>query len=148
MKNLFLLVILSVAGIASISILSSCNSPAEKVENAQDKVAEANKDLEQANQEYLMDIDKYRRETNEKIAANEKIIADFNSRIEMQKANAKEDYKMKVAELEQKNTDLKKKMDDYKESGKEKWEAFKVEFNSDMQKLGDAFKNFTTDNKK
>ncbi len=108
MKNLFLLVILSVAGIASISILSSCNSPAEKVENAQDKVAEANKDLEQANQEYLIDIDKYRRETNEKIAANVKIIADFNSRIEMQKANAKEDYKMKVAELEQKNTDLKK----------------------------------------
>ena len=39
-------------------------------------------------------------------------------------------------------------MDDYKESGKEKWEAFKVEFNSDMQRLGDSFKNFTTDDKK
>ena len=43
---------------------------------------------------------------------------------------------------------MKRKMDDYKEEGKEKWETFKTEFTHDMDELGTAFKNLTVKNVK
>lgn len=48
----------------------------------------------------------------------------------------------KITVLEQKNSDLKKKLDDYKVEDKEQWEKFKVEFSKDMNDLGTAFGNF------
>src|SRR5438105_33508 len=80
--------------------LTSCNSPAKKVEEAQKNVKEANKDLAKANEEYLADIESYRKETADKIAANDRSIAEFNSRIKEQKREAAADYKLKIAKLE------------------------------------------------
>ena len=48
----------------------SCNSSAEKVEKAEDEVKVANENLDEANSEYLADIEKFRLETNEKIDEN------------------------------------------------------------------------------
>ena len=55
---------------------------------------------------------------------------------------AKADYHNKIMELEQKNSDMKKKLDDYKTEGKQKWEIFKTEFSHDMDELGKAFNDF------
>ena len=54
----------------------------------------------------------------------------------------------KIDELEQKNSELKKRLDDYKADGKEKWEKFKAEFSHDMDELGKAFKDLTVKNVK
>lgn len=124
------------------AILTSCNSPAEKVENAEMDVVEADLKLAEANDEYLNDIAAYKVQTADKIAANQKSIDDFNKRIATEKKEAKADYQMKIAELEAKNNDMKKKMDDYQAQGKENWEAFKAEFSQDMNDLGNAFANF------
>ncbi|GAB2616780.1 hypothetical protein GCM10027035_11430 [Emticicia sediminis] len=129
-------------------IVVACSSPTEKVEDAKTDVVEANKELDDANVEYMADMAKYKTETAEKIAANEVIIKDFNTRIASQKKDAQVEYRQKVAELEQKNTDMKKKMDDYKLDGKENWEKFKTEFNHDMDELGKAFKDLTVNNVK
>lgn len=133
--------------IASTAILS-CNSPAEKVENAQTDVVDANKDLEKANEDYLVEVEAYKKETADKIAANEQSIKEFNARVADEKKDARVEYKQKIAELEQKNTDMKKKLDDYKQDGKENWEKFKTEFNHDMDELGKAFKDLTVKNVK
>jgi Skp family chaperone for outer membrane proteins len=132
--------------VASIAI--SCNTPAQKVENAQADVVDANKDLEKANAEYTADIESYRNATAEKIATNEKSIADFKARTDMEKKDAKAEYKKKIADLEKRNTDMKKKMDEYQEQGKENWETFKTEFNHDMDEIGNAFKDLTVTNVK
>lgn len=137
--------ILSIA-IITTTLLTSCNNSTEKVENAQAAVVEANENLDEANQEYLADIETYRTETSEKIAANEKSIADFKLRVENEKKEAKSEYKKKIAELEQKNSDMKKTMDDYKAEGKDKWESFKTEFSHDMDELGKAFSDLGTNN--
>lgn len=39
---------------------------------------------------------------------------------------------------------MKKKLDDYKADGKDKWEQFKKDFSRDMDDLGNAFKDLTT----
>ena len=126
------------------AIMTSCNTPTQKAENAQDKVTEANQDLDKANQEYLVDIENFRKETADKIAANNQSIAEFKARIENEKMEAKADYKNIITELEQKNSDMKMKLDDYKTEGKEKWEIFKTEFSHDMDELGKAFNDLTT----
>ena len=128
--------------------LTSCGTPAEKLENAENNATEANKDLNEAHEEYMASIETYRKETAEKCEANEKSIADFNARIENEKSEAKADYKKKVAELEQKNSDMKKKMADYKAAGKENWENFKTEFTHDMDELGKAFKSLAVNDVK
>ncbi len=130
------------------AIVTGCNTPAEKVENAENKVTEANKDLDKANEAYVTDVANYRIETANKIAANEKSIADFKARVATEKKETKEAYNAKISDLEKKDTDMKKKMDDYKLEGKEKWEIFKAEFSHDMDELGKSFKDFTVKNVK
>lgn len=144
MKKLIIVTTLFV----STFIVGACSSPTKKVEDAKTEVVEANTELDIAQAEYMADMDKYKTETAEKIAANDLIIKDFNDRIASQKKDAKVEYKQKVASLEQKNTDMKKKMDDYKLEGKENWEKFKTEFNHDMDELGKAFKDLTVKNVK
>jgi predicted nucleic acid-binding Zn-ribbon protein len=134
----------SILTLAALSILAcaavtSCKTPAEKVEIAQEN-------LTKANDEYLIDIENYRKEAATKIAANNKSIAEFNERIEDKKEAAKIDYKNKIADLEHKNTDIKKRLDDYKADGKDNWEIFKIEFSQDLEALGKAFKDLATKN--
>ncbi len=133
---------LTAATVMLAAFLTNCTTSEQKMNKAEQEVADANIALENANEEYLADIEKYRKETAEKIAANEKSIAEFNARIENEKLDAKADYKKKVAKLEQKNSDMKKKMDDYKANGKEKWDTFKSEFSRDMNELGHSITNF------
>ena len=130
------------------TIITSCNTPAGKVENAEENVVAANEDLNAANEAYQKEIDSYRKEAAEKIEANNKSIAEFNARIALEKKDAQDDYKKQIATLEQKNSDMKKKMDDYKAEGKEKLEKFKTEFNRDLDELGKAFKDLTVNNVK
>ncbi|MBA4258600.1 MAG: hypothetical protein C0446_05520 [Chitinophaga sp.] len=126
--------------------LISCNTSAEKVEKAEDEVKVANENLDEANAEYLADVEQFKLETNQKIADNAKSIADFNARIATDKKLAKAEYKEKIAALELKNTDMQKKMADYKADGKDGWAKFKEEFNHDMDELGKALKDFTVKN--
>jgi hypothetical protein len=52
-----------------------------------------------------------------------------------------------LAELEQKNNELKDKLMEFKEDETTKWKSFKNEFNRDMNDLGSSLKNFTIKNK-
>ena len=130
------------------SFLTSCTSPAEKVENAQTNVEDAKKDLSLANQEYLAEIENYRKEESGKILLNEQSIADFKVRVAKEKKEVKADYEKQIAELEQKNSDMKKRLDEYKAESKEQWATFKTEFGAEMNNLGKAFKDFTEKDKK
>jgi F0F1-type ATP synthase membrane subunit b/b' len=122
---------------------ASCKTPAEKVENAQNNVNEAQADLNQANSDYQADMEKFRKATADSIEANNKSIIAFKARIEKEKKETREEYRKKIAALETENTDMKKRMDDFKADSKEKWEAFKLSFSKDMHELGDKFRKLT-----
>lgn len=147
MKKNKIIFILTGFVLATGIFFTACNTPAQNVEKAKEDVDAANKNLEAANEAYLADVENYRKETAEKIAANDRSIAEFNTRIENEKADAKADYKRKIMELEQKNTDMKKTMNDYKAEGKEQWENFKNDFNRNMDELGNALEDLTTKDK-
>ncbi len=134
------------------SAFIGCRSSSEKVENAQENLIEAENKVVDAKQdlnEALNDsIQQFRRESDAKIIAHEKSISDFKARIAKEKIQNRAKYEKKLAELENKSTDLKKKLDDYKESGKEQWEKFKIEFNNELDEMGNDLKSFSTKNTK
>jgi len=130
------------------AILTGCETSAEKVEKAQINLSQANKDLDEAQEEYVTDIESYRKETDEKIAANEKSMAEFETRVANEKKEAKADYNKKIMALQQKNIDMKKRMDDYKADGKEKWELFKADFTKGMDEMGESLRDLTSEHSK
>jgi len=128
------------------AILNSCNAPTEKIDFVQNNYIESNKDLGINKDEYLVDVAIYRIETADKIAAYEKNLVDLKARIAMEKNDNKTEYDNKIAELENKDTDMKMKMINYKIDGKENWEIFNKQFKYDMDELNKAFKNLASKN--
>jgi chromosome segregation ATPase len=128
------------------AIFTSCNSSTEKVENAEENLKEANQELNKANEAYLLEIENYRKETAAKYETNRQSIIEFEARIASEKKEVREEYQKKIAELEQKDTDTRKKLDNYKAISKEEWEKFKAEFSHDMEELGKAYSDLTKKN--
>jgi hypothetical protein len=137
---------LSAAILLTGAIFTSCNTAAEKVDNAEDKSIKADEDFNSAKEEYLADIENFKIETTAKIDANNQMITDFKVKIASSKKDAQIYYQEQITILEQKNIAMKEKLDTYEESGKDNWKSFKIEFNKDMADLGEAFKNFTVKN--
>jgi hypothetical protein len=52
-----------------------------------------------------------------------------------------------LTDLEQKASEIKKKVHEYKEEGKDKWAAYNDKFNHDLDELGKALKNFMVKSK-
>ena len=138
--------ILTLAILAALTI--GCNSSSKNLEEAQEEVVDAHNELDQANLDYDADMENYKLETTKTIEANNQSIAEFKVRIANEKKEKKAEYEAKINELDQKNSDMKKKLDEYQADGKEKWEAFKIEFSRDMNELGLAFKDLTVNNTK
>lgn len=155
MKKSFFIFALST--IVTGFVFTSCKSDVEKEADAVEEVQDAKEDLNEVQNEVAADTvaqadnsewNSYKTKAQASIAANETRISDLKS--EMNKVGSKMDakYKKSVTVLEEKNVALKAKIDGYKSSNKTEWESFKREFDSDMTKLGDAFKDLTVDNKK
>jgi len=89
-----------------------------------------------------VEIDTYRKQYNDSIAANQRSIDELNARIADEKAERREEDKKRAAELETKNSEMKRKLDEFKASTKADWESFKTGFNHDMHELGQSIKDF------
>jgi uncharacterized membrane protein len=133
--------------IAAIFV-SSCNSPAKKVEKAQDNLNEAKEEYTQAYKDSVADYQSFRTTSEERIASNEKVIAAFKAKIASDNRKLKFNDQKMIDEFEQKNIDMRKKMEAYKESTKDQWIEFKKEFNHDMDELGKALHDLTVKNTK
>lgn len=125
------------------AVSTSCKTPAEKVEKAQENVTKANNELDSAISDYVKDIDAYRLATSVRITENEKTIAELKANVSKQKMKDRAEYERQIKALEQKNVELKKKLDSYKAEGNEKWRTFKAEFSKEMDDLGKSIKDLT-----
>jgi predicted transcriptional regulator len=142
---------LAIAVFMAGTMLSSCQSSADKVKNAQDKVQDAQDKVvvakQELNQAIKDSIQQFRKESEVKIIANEKSIAEFKARIAKEKKENRVQYEKRLAELEQQNRDMKKRLEDFREDGKENWASFRNKFNHDMEEMGKSFHDFWAGNK-
>lgn len=130
-------------GIAAVTL--SCESSAEKVENAEEDVVKAESDLKKANAEYEADVKSYKTATKEQIEKNNRQIDAYKKQIDNKKKEVKAEYWKQIAEIEKKNADMEKRMDEYKADSRSSWQSFKKEFKEDMDELGSSISNFFRD---
>jgi len=144
--------IFGLVSIAMVIVLfNGCKSPAEdnettNTEDINENLVEAKESLDEAKKEYVLRYQAFKLESDNKIAENEKVIAELKAKAKMESNAAKRDFEKELTVLEQKNQSLKEKMSYYKDEGDDEWESFKMEFNQDMDSLGQALKNLTKNN--
>lgn len=137
-------------------VVTSCNSPAKKAENAQENVQEAKQDLSEAKAEAELQQQKaataeewtvFKSESELKIKENETRIAEIKAKM-MKPGQALDSlYQRRIIALEEKNNNLRLKVNAY-EKNQSDWATFKREFNDDVDEIGEAFQDLKIDNKK
>jgi chromosome segregation ATPase len=136
----------SIIGIISVAMLMSCSSPAKRVDKANENLSEAKEDYDQAQKDSAADYELFKKESEERIESNEKMIAAYKERIALNKEKFKAEDQKLIDELELKNIHMRKKIEEFKNHGKDEWVSFKSEFRHDMDELGKAIKDLSVKN--
>ncbi|SHG21772.1 hypothetical protein SAMN05444372_103224 [Flavobacterium micromati] len=144
----------SVALLAT-TFITSCQDSTKKEAEARENVDEAKTDLDEAKTELAnarktateQEWQSFKESTNATVEQNEKRIIDLKMQMKRTGKSMDEQYAKKINDLEQKNREIKEKVNTYKNEASDDWETFKKEYNRDMDDLGRSLKNFTVDNK-
>ena len=130
-----------------IAALIGCQNTGEKNSQVtQDTVKQAKLEQDTIKTTYSDDWQKFKTESEVKIQDNENSIAAFKVKMKKAGSKIKTKYNEEIANLEQENRNMKKKLEEYKNDGKSTWSDFKAGFNKDMDKIGKALKDLTSDN--
>ncbi|HEU4791645.1 MAG TPA: hypothetical protein VFS71_18300 [Flavobacterium sp.] len=146
---------LAIATLVIGSIVISCKPNTEKEQAAQENVdsakvavTEAEDDLAEAKRVATAEEWKaFKDSTNAKIEENNAKIAELKLKIKKTGKDIDKAYQRNIDTMEQKNKNLKAKLDSYKNDVNSDWESFKREFDHDMDELGNSLKDFTVNNK-
>jgi exonuclease VII large subunit len=150
-------VFIPMVAIFSMATLFVACKPATKDEQeAQENVQEAKQDVEEAKEDLseakrqanAEEWQSFKDEVNTVIEKNDAKIAELKQEIKKTGKAADAEYNKKIDALKEKNENLKLKIESYKNDADSDWQAFKREFNHDMDELGSAFNDLTVDNKK
>ncbi len=140
--------IISILVCSSLLFAVSCSSSSEDVEDAKEDVQEANEKLEKEMREYEADLEKYREEVRQEIEANNQLIADLRARKPHNNKELQAAREAKIDDLQMRNEELKRRMDNYDGNDRSNWENFKSEVKHDLVELGKAIREFNTDDVK
>lgn len=126
----------------------SCKPATKEEIEAKENVQEANEELTEAKRAATAEEwQEFKDDMNEAIKKNDERIAELKLKMKNTGKSIDAEYEENIDALEQKNNDLKFKMEAYKNDANADWESFKREFNHDMDEVGQALKDLTVDNK-
>jgi hypothetical protein len=142
MKNIIVTIVF--ISLTACVLLTGCQKNEEKNnQSALDSVKQALPDSQAVQ---ASEWQKFKSESEQKIQNNEDSIAVFKEKMKKSGVRIKTKYNKEIASLEKTNHEMKKKLEDYKNDGKSAWADFKAGFNNDMDKLGKAVKDLTSNN--
>ncbi|MBN2202091.1 hypothetical protein JW777_09080 [bacterium] len=128
-------VLAAVGLMVGIGFVGCEKSSKQKVEKATENLQSARQELNDAQAGYLVEWEIFKTESAQKIEGNEKNIAVFKEKMEDAGSAAQKTLAKEVKELEQKNRDLKKKLEEY-DGGESQWAEFKAGFQEDLDRIG------------
>lgn len=125
--------IVVVALVAALLGGMGCRSPEEKVEDAQEKLHAAEQQLEQARKDSMAVAEwkAFKVAAELEIATNNKVIAEMRA---AQKGKTDPAYERQIAELEEENRNLQRKIDFYEKYHSD-WGTFQREMAREMEAL-------------
>jgi len=113
----------------------------DKLKLAKKEVSKAKQELNLAVEEALKKIESDKKELKS-IKNDEADVSTFSEIFGTEQIKSKYDETM--TELELRKNEMKKRIEEYKSDGSEKWESFKHKLNHDLEGLGKALKGFAT----
>jgi chromosome segregation ATPase len=119
-------------------LLTYCSSPTQNVAKTKEDLQEAETEMSQIQQDSVDDYNSFVNEARLEIDENDKAIAKLKDRSAKTKRGIDAQTQQRIAELEQKNTDMRNKMSNLKSTTEEEWNSFKREFKYDLHELGKA----------
>jgi predicted RNase H-like nuclease (RuvC/YqgF family) len=152
-KTIFTLVVATfIAG----TVMISCKPSTKEGKESQDKVEVAKENVQDAKDSLAVakkaatdeEWKAFKAQTDSVIKDNDARIAELKLKMKKTGKSIDAKYQKNIEILEQKNKDLKVKMDDYKNDVDSDWQSFKREFKHDTDEIGQALKDLTVDNKK
>lgn len=106
--------------------------------------SDSNEDLNdvfEEDEDYVQDIISYRQNVLREIEQNNKMIAELEAKLE-ERDNTDEGRLIEgLIIIDNKNDELKSKIENYKAQGKEHWEKFRNEFMMELEDLEEVFKD-------
>ncbi len=121
--------VLALLGMAFIQ----CKSPGERVEDSQEDLEKAKTEQVEATEKYqevkndtASDYAVLKAQTQKVIADNNKRIAEFKVKLVTESSANQKKLQVKIDTLDARNNRLERDLDNYKEEGKDKWNAFKT----------------------
>jgi hypothetical protein len=140
MKSSF--VVLGLAASMAGMLLSGCGkSPDQKIDTANARVVDATQQLKEARDSYRANWESFKRDADLAIEANGKAIDSLKAKISKAGKIGKAEFSKDLAVLEQKNTDLKKKLTEYSDQGETAWETFRTDVKHDLESIGDSMRD-------
>jgi hypothetical protein len=140
-KTIFMLA--TATALIAGTMTTACQSQVEKNDAAQKSMQEPQGAQKGVTAE---EWQTFKSQSETKIQENETRIAELKAKLQKSGEAMDEQLDNKIDVLEQKNKDLKAKIENF-ELTKGDWESFKSEFNHDIDALGQSLKDFTVDNK-
>ena len=148
MKKLILSLV-AVAFIAGTTLTTFGQAPDKQAVKARENLKEekkdvvvAKEDLKVAKNDSISEYQKLSKESAIKLKSNEKSIADLRTAITTKNSKDQVADQKKLSLLEVKNNNLRKELADYKVEGTTKFNAFKTEYNKDLDQLAKELKDF------
>ena len=147
---------LAVVTCIAVTVTISCKPATKEEKESQEKVELAKDNLEDAKDSLSVakraasdeEWKAFKNSGDSIIRINDLRIAELKLKIKNTGATIDTKYQENIDVLEQKNKDLKAKIDVYKNDVNSDWQSFKREFKHDTDEIGKSLKDFTVDNKK
>jgi hypothetical protein len=148
--------VITVLVVAMAAFFSACQDPETDTEKAKDKVAEAETDLKTAQQEEDSVVLRaanekewlaFKAESDMKIKNTEDQVIALKEKLKKEGKAITSEYNNRIDSLEEKNRELKMRINSYS-NNQTNWQQFKLEFNRDMEGLGQSLRNFVVPAKK
>ena len=148
------ILVLAIVSVAVGTIINGCQTQSEKVEAAKNRAENADSNLMIVQKDSLRAAKKatsveewkiFRNESQAKIRNNEIRIEALKTKINNNGGYANYTDRERIDSLEIKNKQLVTRMDNY-DNGKSDWETFKLEFDRDLDGLGESLQKFTVKN--
>jgi hypothetical protein len=125
-------VVVTMAG----TLFVGCGKPlGPKIENAREKVGNAQLGVTDVRAEYLAEWETFKREAAKSLEADETELHSLRHKMAHDGSKLNAQYEKEVTALEQRNRDLKKRLDEYKADGQTQWEEFKMHVQHDMAEV-------------
>ena len=150
MKTYILKTILttSIIGLFMTSCNNSPTAKEEDVKEATQDLIDAEADLDQAEYDSISDFNTFKESIQLKLVENQNVIDDLKLKITSKGKVERDIDEVEINKLEKRNTDLRLKIENYKQGPEQKWELFKVDFNNELDDLGKSISEMADRNKK